>query len=252
MPTKTRKSSSKKSSAKAAAAAGESLSLASRVHFGPPFAAYGPFGGRWSRFPVTNPPPPPCPGFWAAFRHYPTTGGIVAQLGAGPTAGAIICSQYFYYQYDFTAQVAGNQTFILTLNTGPVTRLPRGGEVYAWGLLDIRGPGGHWAQVNGDLPSYSSASVAIFPNLQAGGRYTLTCGVGPIVRNVGYQSYCEIIVNSMSLDLYLPYGSQSAQALRSDTGVDTHTLTAMLNPSKKRVPQNTSMAEAIKMGIREG
>ena len=251
MPTKTRKSSSKKSSGKAAAA-GASLSVASSVHFGPPFADYGPFGGRWSRFPVTNPPPPPCPGFWSAFRHYPTAGGIVAQLGAGPTAGAIVCSQFIYYQYDFTAQVAGDQTFILTLNTGPVTRLPRGGEVNAWGLLDISGPGGRWAQINYDLPSYSSASIAIFPRLQAGGRYSLRCGVAPIVRNVGYQSYCEIIVNSMSLELYLPYGAQSAQALRADTGVNTETLMSLLNPSKKRVAKNTSMAEAIKMGVREG
>jgi hypothetical protein len=238
MPTKTTKSNGNKKQA-------ASLALASKVIYGPPFAGSGPFGGVWSRSPQT---PTTCPGFWTAVRHFPTTGGIVAQLGAQPGTGAVSCTQYVYYQYDFQAQVAGEQTFILTLNLGPVTRLPRGGQVYFWGVLQISGPGGQWADVNEDLSSNTGVTLSIRPWLQAGGQYRLRFGVAPIIQNAGFQSYGEVILNSANLVEYLAYGVQAAQSLSSGAGVNRDTLMALLNPGKKEVAKETSMEEAIKMG----
>jgi len=154
---------------------------------------------------------------------------MVAQLGAMPGTGKTFCFQYFYYQFDFTAQLAGVQTFILTMNVGPVTRLPRGGTVYIWGLLQMSGPGGPWAMVNGDIPSNTGVTLVIYPNLQKGERYQLIFGVVPQIYNAGYQSYAEAIVKSATLEGYLPYGVQSAEALSFDAGENRDILTVLAN-----------------------
>jgi hypothetical protein len=250
MPTKTRKSSGKKSAGKNAASAnmsGENVAFASRVVLGPPFAGTGPFGGYWSRFPGTN-NPATCPGFWNAVRHYPTVGGIVAQLGANYGTGSAFCSLSVNYQFNFSVQYPGVYAFLMSLDLGPVTTLHRGGAVYTFGVLQLTGPGAP-SPMFINLPSKGVASTTLYAYLQAGARYNLAGGVALQVLNAGYQSYGEIIVDSMSMDAYLPYGVQAAGAMAFDEGIDKQSLAALLNPSEKQVARKTSMEEAIKMGV---
>jgi hypothetical protein len=251
MPTKTRKSSGKKSASKRAASeniSGESLSLASSVLLGPPFAGSGPLGGYWSRFPGTN-TPASCPGFWAAVRHYPTVGGMVAQLGANYGTGSAFCSLSVNYQLSFTVQYPGVYAFLLSLNLGPVTTLHRGGAVYTFGVLQLTGPGAPTPMFISNLPSRGGVATTLYAYLQGGARYNLAGGVALQVLNAGYQSYGEIIVDSMAMYAYLPYGVQAAGAQAFDAGIDKQSLTALLNPSQKQDARKTSMEEAIKMGI---
>ncbi|HVG32570.1 MAG TPA: hypothetical protein VM911_05800 [Pyrinomonadaceae bacterium] len=251
MPTKTRKSSGKKSAGKSAASAkmsGENVALASSLLLGPPFADNRPLNGYWSRFPGAN-NPATCPGFWNAVRHYPTVGGMVAQLGANYGTGSAFCSLSVNYQLNFTAPAWGVYAFLLSLSLGPVTTLHRGGAVYTYGILQLTGPGAPSPMFISNLPSYAGVATTLYAYLQGGARYNLAGGVALQVLNAGYQSYGEIIVNSMAMYAYLPYGVQVAGAMAFDAGIEKQSLAALLNPSEKQVARKTSMAEAIKMGL---
>ncbi|HYG08929.1 MAG TPA: hypothetical protein VD835_03035 [Pyrinomonadaceae bacterium] len=224
--------------------------IASNVHLGPPFAGQGPYpGGAWGIFPAPDGRIVPCPGFWGFSRHFPTTGGIVAQLGAETGTGVAGCALYSGYQYIFKPTVAGEQTFILTLNMGPVSRRPRYGSVQIAGVLQIMGPGGHWADFYEDLPSNTGVTLAIRPRIQAGGIYTLRFGVAPIVNNAGYQSYGEAILNSAELKQYLPYGAQVAQAARPKAEQGGAALNSLLNSVDEQEAQNISLHEAATLGV---
>jgi hypothetical protein len=250
MPTKTRKSGGKKSAGKNAASAnmsGENVALASSVLLGPPFAGAGPLNGYWSRFPGTN-NPATCPGYWNAVRHYPTVGGIVAQLGANYGTGSAFCSLNVNYQLNFSVQYPGVYAFLMSLDLGPITTLDRGGAVYTFGVLRLTGPGAPTPMFI-KLPSRGGVATTLYAYLQAGARYNLLGGVGLQVLNAGYQSYGEIIVDTMAMYAYLPYGVQAAGAMAFDEGIDRQSLAALLNPSEKQVARKTSMEEAIKMGI---
>jgi hypothetical protein len=220
------------------------------MHLGTPFAGQGPYpGGAWGMFPVPDGRSVPCPGFWGFSRHYPTTGGIVAQLGAEPGTGSSGCTFYAGYQYVFKPTVAGDQLITATLNLGPVTRRPRYGRVQVAGVLQIMGPGGHWADFYDDLPSNTGITLAITPRIQAGGVYTLKFGVAPIVENAGQQSYGEAILNSAELKHYLPYGAQSAHASSAAADQGAELLNSLLNPGKAPEAGNISLHEAASLGV---
>jgi hypothetical protein len=236
-------------------AQGESEHIASTVQLGPMFAGQGPYpGGVWSKFPKTPPPPPPCQGFWTAFRHFPSTGGIVAQLGAQPGTGAVVCYDYFGFQYVFTANVSGVHTITLTLNLGPVTSRPRGGQVYAYGLMQIalipRTGGQYWYDLD-TVSSNTAVTLSVSPTIQAGKKYILDFGVIPLVENAGNQSYGEIIVNSATLVERLPYGAQSAQAIRFEPAATSESIMALINPQKARSTQDVSLEQAVKQQMAE-
>lgn len=224
---------------------------ASHVHLGPPFAGSGayPYPAAWGIFPAPDGRSVPCPGFWGFTRHYPTTGGIVAQLGAEPGTGSAGCTLYAGYQYVFKPTVAGDHLITATLNLGPVTRRPRYGRVQIAGVLQIMGPGGHWADFYEDLPSNAGVTLAITPRIQANQIYTLRFGVAPIVENVGYQSYGEAILNSAEVKQYLPYGAQAAQLTRASASPGHSILDSLLAEGDERDIQNISLHEAATFGV---
>ncbi|MDQ1557451.1 MAG: hypothetical protein QOD32_511 [Pyrinomonadaceae bacterium] len=226
---------------------------ASCINMGPPFAGQGaypyPLSTGWAQFPYPDGRVVPCPGFWGYGKHYGTTGGIVAQLGAEPGTGAAGCTLYAGYQYNFQATVAGDHIFVLTMNLGPVTRRPRYGRVQVAGILQIMGPGGHWADFYDDLPSNTGLTLAITPRLQAGGFYTLKFGVAPIVENAGYQSYGEAILNSSDLKQYLPYGAQAGQLAPARSAKSSDLLTSLLKSGNEQEAQPISLEEASGLGV---
>ncbi|MGB7925845.1 MAG: hypothetical protein WCF57_21580 [Pyrinomonadaceae bacterium] len=243
MATKTEKTNGKQN-------APSSALLAYGAHLGPAFAGAGPFNGSWSKFPYP-PPTSPCPGFWSAVRHYPLNGGMVAQVGAHPGTGSALCGQHVGFQYAFTAPLACEMVFNLTLNLGPVTRVPRGGQVSAWATLQLtRGDGGYCCppDINYDVPSNTGITLCIRPQIQARQRYILTFGILPIVQNAGYQSYGEIIANSANLEARYPYGVQVAQALRFDSAEKDERLMAFVNSGGKQKSQEISMEQALTVG----
>lgn len=221
-----------------------------RVNLGPPFAGQGPYpDGAWGIFPAPDGRSVPCPGFWGYSRHYPTTGGMVVQLGAEPATGAVPCAFYSGYQYTFSPTVAGGHLIILTLNLGQVTPRPRYGRVQLAAMLQIRGPGGHWADFYENLPSNTGITMAISPTIQAGERYTLRFGVVPIVENAGYQSYGEIIVNNAELKQYLPYNAQAARLAPSKAFQGESVLSSLLSAGDEREVQTISLHEAATFGV---
>lgn len=225
---------------------------ASCINLGPPFAGQGPYpypqSTGWGQFPYPDGRVVPCPGFWGYVKHYGTNGGIVAQLGAEPGTGAAGCSLYAGYQYVFTPRIGGVQTIVLTMSLGPVTRRPRYGRVQVAGVLQIMGPGGHWADFYDDLPSNTGVTLAITPNLTANASYSLRFGVAPIVENAGYQSYGEAILYSADLKQYLPYGAQAGQLAPARSARDNALLTSLLNSGKEEA-QPISLEEASGLGV---
>lgn len=222
----------------------------SYVHLGPPFAGQGPYpGGQWGLMAPPDGRSTPCPGYWGYIKRYPTVGGIIAQLGALPDTGAVPCSLYAGYQYVFKATVSGYHIIVLTLNLGPISRSHRYGKVQIAGVLQIMGPGGHWADFYEELPSYSSVTLLIQPLIQAGGIYTLRFGAAPIVQNVGYQSYGEAIVNSATLVQYLPYGAQAGKLLPPKNAKRDEQLSSLLKAGGEREAQPISLEEAATLGV---
>jgi hypothetical protein len=222
--------------------------FATNVQLAPPCAGQGPYpGGAWSTFPaVPDGRVAPCAGFWGYLRRFPSTGGIVAQLGAEPGTGSASCTLYAGYQYVFAPSVGGEHVITLTLNLGPVTRRPRYGKVQIAGVLQIMGPGGHWADFYEDLPSNTAVTLCIRPRIQAYQKYTLRFGVAPIIQNAGQQSYGEAILNSAVLTQHLPYGVQAAgfQATKSD-GL----LKALFDANNQQDAKEVSLEDAAAMGV---
>jgi hypothetical protein len=226
----------------------------SYVHLGPPFAGSGAYpGGAWGIFPADEARRfTPCPGFWGYSKHYPTTGGIVSQLGAEPGTGAAGCTLYAGYQYTFEPTVAGEHVIVVTMNLGAVTRRPRSGRVQVSGVLQIRTAdmrGSHWADFRDDLPSNTAITLVVKPTLERGRLYSLRFGVAPIVENAGFQSYGEAILNSAELVQYLPYGAPASQlappsAAKSDDG-----LSSLLNSGNEQEARNISLHDAVTFGV---
>ncbi|HEV2803171.1 MAG TPA: hypothetical protein VGW12_22075 [Pyrinomonadaceae bacterium] len=222
----------------------------SYVHLGPPFAGQGPYpGGQWGLLPPPDGRSTPCPGYWAFVRRYPTVGGIVAQLGANAGTGAGSCVLYSGYQYVFKPTVSGYHFIVLTLNLGPISRSHRYGKVQVAGVLQIMGPGGHWADFYEELPSNTSATLVIQPLIQAGGTYTLRFGAAPIVNNAGYQSYGEAIVNSASLIQYLPYGAQAGKLAPPKDAKRDALLSSFIKAGGEQEAQPISLEEAATLGV---
>ncbi|HEX8070321.1 MAG TPA: hypothetical protein VF546_10245 [Pyrinomonadaceae bacterium] len=246
MPTKTTKKDKGETNKKKQQAA-----LASAVYLGPPFYGWGPYpGGAWRRYPVADGLLVPCPGYWGYVKLYPTTGGMVAQLGAEAGTGAGSCLLYTYYQYVFSTPVAGEHIIALTLNLGPVSRRPRYGRVQILGVLQIMGPGGQWADFCEDLPSNTGITLVVRPRIQAGGLYTLRFGVAPLVENAGQQSYGEAIVNSALLTEFLPYGVQAAQTVGAKAaGASDDIISALLNSDEQQTTAIISLDDAVQAGV---
>ncbi|HEX8130316.1 MAG TPA: hypothetical protein VF527_14525 [Pyrinomonadaceae bacterium] len=228
----------------------QALLSSSFVHLGPPFAGQGPYpGGVWGLLPPPDGRSTPCPGYWAFVRRFPTIGGVVAQLGAATGTGAGSCVLYSGYQYVFKATVGGDHVIVLTMNMGPVSRLPRYGRVQIAGVLQIMGPGGHWADFYDDLPGNTSVTLVIRPRIQAGGLYTLKFGVAPIVENAGYGSYGEAILNSARLTQYLPYGVQAGTLAGPKATKRDDLLSSLINSGEEQEAQPISLEEASALGV---
>ena len=246
MSTKTKKTNGKKPTESALSASGVSL--------GPIFAGQGPFPGRgWSTFPPDYPPlqPPPCPGFWAAVKHFPLSGGIVAQLGAEPGTGQFICGHYAAYQYEFRPNVAYELVFNLTLNFGPISRRPRYGQIYTWAVLQVWGPNGFDRHLRDDLNSYAGITLSVRLQMEPRQTHYLNFGVVPVVENAGYQSYGEIIVKSASLEARYPYGVQAAETISFDVAGRKDSPLAFIDPDRKQKTRKISLKEAIELGTAE-
>jgi hypothetical protein len=86
--------------------------------------------------------------------------------------------------------------------------------------------------------------------MAAGARHTLQYWVTPVVYNVGYQSYGEIIVNSSSLEVRFPYGVQAAEApsLDVDVAAQRENPLTLVDRDKKQKGQVISMEKAMEMG----
>ena len=249
MPTKTTKKASKKQTQSPGTLDVSSVNLA------PPFAGQAPFNGVWSTFPRFGdypPMPPPCPGFWAAVRQYPLSGGLVAQLGAQPGTGVANCYQPVGYRLDFTPTIPYELIFNLTLNLGPVTARPRYGQVYTLALLQIWGAYGRYDEdFATNLTSYTGVSLCVRLQMQPNVRHVLQFWVTSFVYNVGYQSYSEIIVDRASLVARYPYGIQAAEAQSLDVAGGQASPLALIDRSKKQKGQQISLKQAIERGTAE-
>ena len=249
MSTKTTKKASKKQEQTPSALSATSVPLA------PAFAGQAPFSGVWSTFPRDGnypPLPQPCPGFWAAVRHYPLSGGIVTQLGAQPGTGVADCFQPVGYRFDFTPTIPYELIFNLTLNLGPVTARPRYGQVYTLALLQIWGPYNRYDEdFATNLTSNTGISLCVRLQMQPGVRHTLQFWVASSVHNAGYQSYSEIIVDRASLVARYPYGIQAAEAPSLDVAEGQASPLALIERDKKQKGQEISLAKAIEMGTAE-
>lgn len=251
MPTKTTKKAGKKQTQQTP----DALALSS-LPLGPPFAGQAPFNGVWSIFPPRDgnypPLPPPCPGFWAAVRHYPLSGGIVSQLGAQPGTGLANCYQDVGYRFDFTPTIPYELSFNLMLELGPVSLRPRYGYVYTLALLQIWGPYNRYDEdFATNLISGSGISLCVRLQMQPGVRHTLQFLVSPAIFNAGYQSYGEIIVHRASLEAKYPYGVQAAEAPSLAVAAGKESPLARIDRDKKQKGQEISLEKAIEMGTAE-
>jgi hypothetical protein len=248
MPTKKSSTKSKKGSQPQ-----QQAQFASGLTLGPPFAGSAPYNQiwAWGKYPPYDGRVTPCPGFWGYVKRFPTVGGIICQLGAEIGTGNVPCTLYSYYQYMFTPGLAGEHIIVLTMNLGPVTRRPRYGVVQIYGVLQIMGPGGHWADVCHDLPSNTSVTLLIRPQMQLGGVYTLRFGVAPNVLNAGpqYPGYGEAILNSAVLTQYQPFGVK-AEAIPSAVMTQGNALLkSVLKGGGEQEAQPISLEEASGLGV---
>lgn len=248
MSTKTTKKESKEQTQTQGALVASSMPLA------PPCAGQAPYSGVWSIFPQDGnypPLPPPCPGFWSAVRHYPLSGGIVAQLGAQPGTGVANCYQPVGYRFDFTPTVPYELIFNVTLNLGPVSLRPHYGQVYTLALLQIWGPYGYDEDYTYNLTSGAGISLCVRLQMQPGARHLLQFWVTSIVYNAGYQSYGEIIVNRSSLVARYPYGVLAAEVPSLDVAGGQASPLALIDRDKKHKGQKVSLEKAIETGTAE-
>lgn len=222
------------------------------VDLGPPFAGQGPYaGGSWGQFPRDDGRLEQCRVFWRYAKHFPSTGGVVSQLGAEPGAGSASCNSSVGYRYDFTPTAGGEYTFVLTLNLGPVTRRPRYGQVSTLAYFFVTDPLGDtaWDDDYPEPPSNTGITLCVRPQIRANQRYILVFGVHTDVRNAGYQSYGEVIVNSASLKQYLPYGAQAARAARPAGARRNRILSALRDPADQQGTREVSLQEGVERGV---
>jgi hypothetical protein len=224
----------------------QTMYAASAVQLGPPFAGQGPLpAGGWSKF---IRPPTVEPGFWSAVRHYPSSGGLVVQLGAKAGTGAAQASLYIGYEYAFTAPATGFHTFRSTLNLGPITRLARGGFVQTIAALQVFDAQGQQVfDLRDDLYANSSTTLIVTRELQGGQRYLIRLGVAPFIQNAGNLTYCEIIAGSAVLEMRSPYGPASAQNIGLGAAGGDDLIRGLLDPRGKHKTEAVSIEDAVKM-----